>query len=112
MVMLWSARLAAVVSCLVLPLTAGSAVASAEPDLSPIINTTCTYPQVIAALNAQDKAAADQLTSSPTAQSMLQRFLASPPDQRQKMAQRVQGIPQAQQYFGTIQQVASTCNGY
>jgi hemophore-related protein len=56
--------------------------------------------------------AAAQFNSSPVAQSYLSRFLAAGPDQRRKMAAQVQGIPQAQQYFGLIEQVASSCNNY
>ncbi len=105
-------RLAAVVGGLALSLTAGAGVASADPDLGPIINTTCTYPQVVSALNAQDPAAAAQFNASPVAQSQLRRFLASSPGQRQQIAQQVQGIPAAQQYFGLIMQVANACDNY
>jgi hemophore-related protein len=103
-------RLGTAAGGLALLLTAGAGIASADPD--PIVNTTCTYPQVVSALNAQDPAAAAQFNSSAAAQSMLRRFLASSPAQRQRMEQQVQGIPAAQQYLGTIQQVANTCNNY
>lgn len=89
-----------------------AAVASADPDLSPIVNTTCNYSQVIAALNAQDPAAAADFTAQPDAQFMLQRFLASPPEKRQRMAVQISGIPGVQPYINTIVQVANTCNGY
>ena len=105
-------RLAVAVGGLALSLTAGAGVASADPDLGPIVNTTCSYPQVIAALNAQDPAAAAQFNSSPMAQSALQQFLASPPSKRLAMAQRMQSSPRAQQYFGLIQQVVATCNNF
>lgn len=101
-------KLAAAVGALTLSLTAGAGIASADP----LVDTTCSYPQVLSALNAQDPAAAAQFNSSPVAQSYLQRFLAAPPAKRQQMVQQVQGIPQAQQYLGTIQQVANTCNNY
>lgn len=102
------AKLAAAVGALTVSLTAGTGVASADP----VVDTTCSYPQVISALNAQDPAAAAKFNSSPLAQSYLQRFLASPPAKRQQMMQQVQGIPEAQQYLGTIQQVAGSCNNY
>ena len=105
-------RMGVTVAGLALSLTAAAGTASADPDLGPIINKTCSYPQVMAALNAQDPAAAAQLNSSPMAQSALQQFLASPPSQRLQMAQRMQRSPRAQQYFGLIQQVAATCNNY
>jgi hemophore-related protein len=116
MVTLSLTRLAAAVAGLALSLTVGAGVASADPDLGPIVNTTCSYPQVMAALNAQDPAAAAQINSSSRAQSGLQRFLAAPPSERLEMVQQVQSSPMAQQYFGKyvglVQQVAATCNNY
>jgi hemophore-related protein len=108
MVALSLTRLAVAVGGLALSLTAGAGVASADP----IVNTTCNYGQVVSALNAQDPAAAAEFNSSPLAQSYLRRFLASPPPQRQQMEDQVQSIPEAQEYLGTIQQVATTCNNY
>ncbi|KAA8939251.1 hemophore-related protein [Mycobacterium sp.] len=93
-------------------LTAGAGVASADPDLGPIVNTTCSYPQAVAALNAQDPAAAAQFDASPLAQSALRQFLASPPSRRLQMAQQIESSPAAQQYLGLFQQVANTCNNY
>jgi len=80
--------------------------------MGPIVNTTCNYSQVMAALNAQDPAAAGKFNSSPIAQSYLRQFLAAPPSQRQAMAQQIAGSPGAQQNSGLIQQVFNTCNKY
>jgi hypothetical protein len=55
-------RLAVAVGGLALSLNAWAAVASADPDLDPIANTTCSYPQVMSALNAQDPATAAQFS--------------------------------------------------
>jgi hypothetical protein len=71
MIKLSLTRLAVAVGGLALSLTVGAGVASADPDLGPIVNTTCSYPQVMAALNAQDPAAAAQFNASPMAQSAL-----------------------------------------
>jgi hemophore-related protein len=103
--------LAAAAAGLALSLTV-SPVASADPDLGPIVNTTCNYSQVIAALNAQDPAAAGQFNSSPIAQSYLRQFLAAPPSQRQSMAQQAMSTPGAAQQFGLVQQVAASCNNF
>ena len=103
-------KLAVAVGGLALSLSAGAGAASADPDQ--VINTTCNYGQVMAALNASDPGAAAELNNSPTAQAYLHRFLAAPPAKRQQMAQEIQGIPAAQQYYNTIQNVASTCNNY
>jgi hemophore-related protein len=112
MVKLSSARLRAAVGGLALSLAAGSGIASADPDPGPLINTTCTYSQAMAALNAQSPDVAGQLASSPVAQSWLRSFLASPVDQRQRMIQSVQSLPGAAQYTGVVLAVANTCNNY
>ena len=112
MIKLPLSRLAVAVGGLALSLTAGAGVASADPDLDPIVNTTCSYPQVMSALNAQDPAVAAQFNAFPTNESFLRQFLASPPDQRLQSAQMMQSMPAAQQNFGLIQQVFNTCNNY
>lgn len=104
-------KLGVAVGSAAVALTAAAGVASADP-MDAIINTTCNYGQVIAALNASDPAAAQQLNSSPMAQSYIQRFLASLPAKRQQMAQQIQGMPAAQQYINDINQVAVTCNNF
>lgn len=105
-------RLAVVVGGLALSLTAGAGLASADPDLGPIVNSTCSYPQAVAALNAQNPDVAAQFNESPMTQSMLRRFLAAAPAQRQQMAQQMANSPGAAQYFGAIQQMFATCNNY
>lgn len=64
--------------------------ASAQPDLSPLVNTTCTYQQVMAALGgAQAPDLAAELSKYPPAQAKLQKkFLAAPIDTRQKLIQQ------------------------
>ncbi len=105
-------RLVIAVAGIALSLTTGVAVASADPDLGPLISTTCSYPQAVAALNAQDPGAAQDFGASPPAQAWLRTFLASPTDQRQRMVQQVQSIGELQQYVGVIQQVAGSCSSY
>jgi hemophore-related protein len=112
MIKLSSTKVAVAASGLALSLTVGAGAASADPDLGPIVNTNCSYGQVIAALNAQDPAAAAQFNASPFAQSALRQFLAAPPSQRMSMAQQAQSSPRAQQYFGLVQSVAATCNNF
>jgi hemophore-related protein len=112
MVKLSLTKLAVATGGLALSLTAGAGVASAAPDLGPAINTTCSYQQVVSALNAQDPAAAAQFNESPLAQSYLRQFLASPPAQRQQLAQQALAVPGAQQQVGLVMQLASSCNNY
>jgi len=105
-------RLTAAVGGLGLSLVAGAAIASADPGMDPAINTTCSYPQVVAAMNAQSPAAAAKFNNSPMAQGWLRNFLASPPPQRAQMAQQAEGMPGAAQYIGLIGQIATTCNNF
>ena len=104
--------LAVAVGGLALSLTAAAGVASADPDLGPIVNTTCNYSQVMAALNAQNPAAAAQFNQSPVAQSYLHQFLLSPPSRRMAMAQQLASAPGAAEQFGLVQSVAATCNNF
>jgi hemophore-related protein len=103
-------KLAAATAGVAVALIAGGGIASAAPD--PILNTTCSYPQVIAALNAQSPDAANQFTSNGMATGWLQAFLGAPPDQRQQLYNQAQGVPQFQQNRGLINQVAHTCNNF
>jgi hemophore-related protein len=105
-------RLAAAVGGLALSFTAGAGVASADPDLGPIVNTTCSYPQVVSALNAQSPTLAGRFNASPAAQGWLHSFLAAPPDRRQQMAQQAAAMPGLAQYYGDFAQVANTCNNF
>lgn len=105
-------RMSAAVGGLVLALTAATGIASAEPDLGAMVNTTCSYPQVMSALNAQDPAAAAQFSASAMSQSYLRQFLAAPPDRRQQMVGLIASAPGNQQYLGLMQQVFSSCNNY
>ncbi|HTY33647.1 MULTISPECIES: hemophore-related protein [unclassified Mycobacterium] len=104
-------KLAAAAGGVAFALTAGSGIASADP-LDPVINTTCNYGQVMAALNATDPGAAAQMNASPIAQSYLRQFLASPPPKRMQMAQQIQAMPQAAPYFNDVLSVAGSCNNY
>jgi hemophore-related protein len=105
---------------------AGAGVASAQPDLSPLINTTCSYQQVTAALGAQAPDLAAELSKYPPAQAKLQRFLAAPVDARQTMVQQAlaahpqwqntidgkAGTSQGRQVQSELLAVAGTCNNY
>ncbi|OBK13842.1 hemophore-related protein [Mycobacterium asiaticum] len=104
-------KMAVVTGGLAASLGLGTGVASADP-FDGVVNTTCSYPQVIAALNATNPGAAAQFNASPVAQSYLQRFLASPPPARAQMAAQLQAMPGASQYIGVVESVAGVCNSY
>jgi hemophore-related protein len=106
MVKLSLAKMAAALGGTALALSAATGIASADP-MDAAINTTCTYPQVMAALNATDPASAAKFNSSPMAQGMLNSFLAAGPAQRQ---QQLQSLPP--KYAGIVERVAAVCNNY
>ena len=112
MAKLSSAKLVASVGCLALSLTAGAGIASADPGTDAVINTTCSYPQAVAALNAESPAAAAEFNGSPTVQAWLRSFLGSSPAQRQVMLNQVQSLPALSQYAGLVVQIANTCSNY
>jgi hemophore-related protein len=110
--MLSRTKLAVCSAVLALSLSAGSGIASAQPDVSAIVNSTCTYAQVMAALNDQNPGVASELNANPISVGWLQGFVAAPPDERAQMVQQVQGIPTLQPYLPVIYQVAGSCNSY
>ncbi len=79
---------------------------------NPAVNTTCSYSQVVAAMNAQSPDAAAQFNAAPMAQSFLQNFLASPPPQREQMLEQAQAVPEAAQYVNLVGPIAKTCDKY
>jgi hemophore-related protein len=95
-------------------MASGPGTASAQPDITALVNTTCSYGQIMAALNTEAPDVARQLTAYPMAQARLQQFLALPIDQREQMAQSALATnPQLQQQNGEVLvQVASTCSNY
>jgi hemophore-related protein len=93
-------------------LSTGAGMASAQPDVSAIVSSTCTYPQVMAALNDQNPGVANELNANPLAVGWVQGLVAAPPDQRAQMVQQVQGAPELQPYLPVIFKVAKTCNNY
>lgn len=118
-------RLAAALGGVVMSLTVTTGIASAQPDLTPLINTTCSYSQIMAALNEQAPELAKELSAYPMAQARLQKFLAMPVGQRQTTAQQALANPQLQSILAQkaatpegqqggqlFLQMANTCNNY
>lgn len=112
MVTLSLTKAAAAAGGLALSLTAGAGIASASPGLSPIINTTCDFWQIKAAMYAQSPQTATQFMNSPAEQSWLHDFLSSPPSMRQRMVEEAQASPNEQPYLRTIQQAVTICRDY
>ncbi len=103
------ARLIVAVCAGALTWTAEAGVASAEPDLSPLINTSCTYSQAKAALAALAPDGGQEFSATPTTQTWLHAFLDSPVEQRRQL---IQQAPQINQYTALVVAMANTCNNY
>ena len=95
--------------------------ASADPVTAAMSTTTCSYPQITAALNAEAPDLAALLNSRPQMQARLQQFLALPIDQRQEKLAQQQPNPMMEQMIAAkigpqgeqeITQVANTCQNY
>ena len=84
-----AAKLAVGSGAVLVSLFAGVGVASAQPDVEAIVNSSCNYSQVVAALNDQSPAVASEITTNPMANSWLQQLVASAPAQRRVMVSQV-----------------------
>lgn len=110
--MLSRTKLVVVCAGLAGSLGAGTGIAVAQPDISAVVDSTCTYPQVMAALNDQNPGVANDLNANPMATGWLRSLIDAPPAQRTTMVQQVQGDPALQSYMPVIYQVAGSCNKY
>jgi hemophore-related protein len=95
---------------LALALSAGTGVASADPDLTPLLTSTCTYDQVVAAMNQTEPELASIILPNPLATGFLRQLIAAGPEQRRSMYE------QAQQRYPVnapkILSLASTCQNF
>lgn len=104
----------------------GATVAWAEPGDGPLIETTCTYAQIEAAMKVEAPELAAELAQQPQAQRQLQALLALPVDQRrQRLDQALNRNPQRLTTFADqrdtpegqakvqmLTQIANTCGNY
>lgn len=104
--------------------TAG--IASAEPGDGPLIRTSCSYAQIVAALRVEAPDLAARLDQRPDAQAKLQDFIALPVDQRKQLLQErldanpdwrakideKSGTPEGQQTIQMLGRIADTCHRY
>ena len=105
-------RMVVAVGGLSLALTTGGGIASAQPDLSPIINSTCNYSQVMAALNAESPDMAEQVAASPVMVAGLQELISATPEGRTQMVSEWQNSAAVQPYIPLISRVVGTCARY
>lgn len=111
MIKLSLAKISVALGGAALCLTAGAGLASAEPDIGPMVNTTCTYEQAMAAVRA-DPMAAQYLDQSPPNLQFLRVFLSSSPDQRVNLLNQIKNNPGANQALPVFQQMMTSCTKY
>ncbi|MEB4210445.1 hemophore-related protein [Mycobacterium sp. 94-17] len=107
----WLAALA-IVGSVAWASAAAVGIASAGPDYGPMINTACSYDQVMRAVHAQNPAAAQYLDQSPQNQQFLQQYLASSPDQRLDMLHAIEHSQEGQQALPVLRQMLTDCSQY
>jgi hemophore-related protein len=105
-------KIAISVSGLALAMTAGAGLASADPDWSPMVNSTCTYDQAMAAVHTENPMAAQYLDQSPPNLKFLQVFLSSSRDQRVSLLNQIKNNPGADQALPVFQQTLTSCTKY
>lgn len=105
-------KLAVATGGVALSLSAAAGVASAQPNIDAMVNSTCTYDQWVAALHAQSPGPASAFDAQPQTQAFMRRFLAAPPQRRVQMAQTVMRMPGAEENFPVVQQAFGACNNF
>jgi hemophore-related protein len=92
----------------------------------PLVETTCSYAQIEAALQVEAPEAATRLQQRPDAQAKVQELLALSIDQRKQriqgfldrnpdvraMAEKRRATPEGQEMITKMQRVADTCHNY
>ena len=80
-----TSRMIAAAGGLALSMIAGNGIASADTDITPLLNSTCTYDQVVAAMNQNDPELAATILNNPLAVGFLHNLINAGPDQRRAM---------------------------
>jgi hemophore-related protein len=107
-----STKLAVTVGGLALSLITGAGLASADPDFGPMVSTTCTYDQAMAAVHTENPMAAQYLSQSPPNLQFLRVFLDSSPDQRVNLLNQIKNNEGADQALPIFQQMLTSCAKY
>ncbi|ORW23138.1 hypothetical protein AWC18_05205 [Mycolicibacter nonchromogenicus] len=105
-------RLAGGGGIIVLTLTVGRLAAAAGPDTGPVVNTTCSYAQVVSAMIDRSPDEAERFNATPAARSWLQNFLAAPPEQRQQIVDAAQDTVDGAHYVALFVPLADHCDNY
>jgi len=105
-------KIAAVAGTIAMAFTVGIDVAAANPDLSSLADTPCTYNQAMAAVHAENPVAASFLDQSPENQQALRVFLSSSRAERVKQLGSFYDNPGADVAGPVFQQMLTNCVNY
>ncbi len=105
-------KITAVTGSVAMALTMGISVAAANPDLSSLADTPCSYDQAMAAVHAENPAAASFLDSSPENQQALRSFLSSSRPERARQLNSFYDNPGADLVAPVFQQMLTRCVNY
>ena len=108
----WLTGVAVAIGGSALALTAGAGLASATPDIGPMVNTTCTFDQAMRAVHTENPMAASYLDSSPPNLQFLRQFMSSTPDQRVTLLNAVKNNPGADEALPVFTQMMTSCVNY
>lgn len=112
MIKLTLPRLAALAGGVAVSLSAGAGIAAAQPDIGPMVNTTCNYDQAMAAVHAENPMAARYLDQSPPNQQFLRVFFSSSPAERTSLLDQIKNNPGIDQALPVFQQMMTSCVNY
>lgn len=103
--------LSAGVGAVAMSLTVGAGVASADP-VDAVINTTCNYGQVVAALNATDPGGCRTVQRLTGGAVLFAQFPRRTATSARCHGRAIASCAGAAQYIGLVESVAGSCNNY
>lgn len=97
---------------LALSLTAGVGIAAAEPDVSALVDSPCSFDQAMAAVRTENPLAAQYLDKYPANIEFIRVFLGSPRDERVNLLNQIKNNPGADVALPVFRQMLTSCTKY
>lgn len=105
-------RLGVAVGAAALSLGAAAGVASAEPDIGPLVDSPCTFDQAMAAVRTENPMAAQYLDKYPANIEFVRVFLGSPREERVNLLNQIKNNPGANMALPVFRQMMTSCVKY
>ncbi|AWT51368.1 hemophore-related protein [Mycolicibacterium smegmatis] len=106
------ARVGVALAGLTLSLTAGTGLAGAEPDVSALVDSPCSFDQAMTAVRTENPLAAQYLDKYPANIEFIRVFLGSPRDERVNLLNQIKNNPGADVAFPVFRQMLTSCTKY